>query len=85
MNVTIKMDDSLCKAARHRAVEAGQSLSAWLADLVRRETSRSGHGEDARESLLDLLGDKRTADRHFDVPRLRSPQRDVTFDQEPDR
>ena len=85
MNVTIKMDDSLCKAARHRAVEAGQSLSAWLADLVRRETSRSGRADDSRESLLDLLGDERTADRDFDVPRDRSPQREATFEPEPDR
>ena len=37
MNVTLKLPDELCKAARHRAVDESKSLSAWMADLVRRE------------------------------------------------
>ncbi len=37
MNVTLKMPDELCKAARHRAVDHSKSLSAWVTDLVRRE------------------------------------------------
>ena len=36
MNVTVKLPDELCKQARHRAVDENKSLSAWLADLVKR-------------------------------------------------
>lgn len=37
MNVTLKLPDSLCRKARHRAVDQSQSLSAWVAKLVERE------------------------------------------------
>jgi hypothetical protein len=37
MNVTLKLPDDLCKAARHRAIDESKSLSAWMADLVKRE------------------------------------------------
>jgi hypothetical protein len=37
MNVTLKLPDDLCRQARHRAVDASQSLSQWMADLVQRE------------------------------------------------
>lgn len=36
MNVTITMDDLLGKAARHAAVEANMSLSAWFAELAKK-------------------------------------------------
>ena len=37
MNVTLKIDDALCKQARHRAVDENRSLSGWVADLIQRE------------------------------------------------
>jgi len=65
MNVTVKIDDRLLIAARHRAVDSGKSLSAWLADLVEREVNPKPKTGSA--SLLELLGDpKATGD--FDPP-----------------
>lgn len=43
MNVTLKLPDDLCKAARHRAIDESKSLSAWMADLVKRELNKSTH------------------------------------------
>ena len=40
-NVTVKLEDALVRAARHEAVDAGQSLSTWLADLIRERLGRS--------------------------------------------
>ncbi len=41
VNVTVKLPDALCRAARHRAVDDDQSLSAWLAALIEREINGS--------------------------------------------
>ncbi len=40
-NVTVKLEEALVRAARHEAVDAGQSLSTWLADLIRERLGRS--------------------------------------------
>ena len=40
-NVTVKLEEELVRAARHEAVDAGQSLSTWLADLIRERLGRS--------------------------------------------
>lgn len=37
MNVTLKLPDQVVREARIRAVHDSKSLSAWMADLVRRE------------------------------------------------
>lgn len=37
MNVTLKIDDDLCREARHRAIDADMSLSKWVAHLVEKE------------------------------------------------
>ena len=37
MNVTLKIDEELCRQARHRAVDANLSLSKWVAQLVEKE------------------------------------------------
>lgn len=37
MNVTMKLPDDMVREARIRAVQNSKSLSAWMADLVRRE------------------------------------------------
>ena len=41
MNVTLKLPDDLCKAARHRAVDAEKSLSAYMVELLERDLEKS--------------------------------------------
>lgn len=41
MNVTLKLPDDLCRAAKHRAIEEDKSLSAWMTSLVLRELAAS--------------------------------------------
>lgn len=53
MNVTIKMDNALCKQARHRAVDADLSLSGWIARVVEKELSEANVGE---QTLADAIG-----------------------------
>lgn len=77
MNVTVKIEDRLLIAARHRAVDAGQSLSAWLADLVEREVHPT-HGTGSA-TLLDLLGDPKAAD-DFDPPLWKETPEGATFE-----
>lgn len=40
MNVTLKLPDDLCKAARHRAVDAEKSLSAYVVELLERDLEK---------------------------------------------
>ena len=35
MNVTLRIDDELGKAAKHCAIDAGMSLSKWVAEQLR--------------------------------------------------
>jgi hypothetical protein len=55
MNVTLKIDDELCRQARHRAVDANLSLSAWMAKLLEQELSGS-RGSDQEPSLVEAIG-----------------------------
>lgn len=48
VNVTVKLSDELCRAARHGAVDKSQSLSAWLARLIEKEITSSNNGTDTR-------------------------------------
>jgi hypothetical protein len=73
MNVTIKVDDGLCRAARHRAVDEGLSLSGWIGKLLVRELSESPKNE--RSNLLDLLGDEQVASVELELPRFPDPPR----------
>lgn len=68
MNVTIKLDNSLCKEARHRAIDQGLSLSGWIRTLLERELAEKP--DKPRGTLLDLLGDKRAAGVEFEVPKF---------------
>lgn len=77
MNVTVKLPDDLCREARHRAVARSQSLSQWIADVLRQEIARA-HPE--RKTLLERLGDPATADLDFALPdRKRDEERSVDF------
>jgi len=55
MNVTVKLPDDLCRQARHRAVDESKSLSAWLADLVRRELNGNSSGEGKGRTLIEAF------------------------------
>lgn len=54
MNVTLKLPDDLVRQARIRAVHQSESLSAWMAGLVRRELS-SVSGSTAPEAPSSLF------------------------------
>ena len=49
--VTIYLPDELIEEARQRAKNAERSLSSWVAELVRRETTTT----EWPKSLVDLL------------------------------
>lgn len=55
MNVTLKLPDDLVREARHCAVNEGQSLSAWLASLVRRELAAPPAGPEEPKTLIEAL------------------------------
>lgn len=76
MNVTIKIEDALCREARHRAVDRGLSLSGWIAQVLRKELvaeERAGGG------LLEALAMEDGEQREFKIPRDASEARDLTF------
>lgn len=75
MNVTITLREELCKAARHRAVDSGQSLSRWIADVVLREVSAPSE----KGNLLQALGDESTADKEVEFPRSDEPIKSAEF------
>ena len=52
MNVTLKIDDELCRKARHRAVDADLSLSKWVARVVEKELAE---GTTAGKTMAELL------------------------------
>ncbi|MGJ8695125.1 MAG: hypothetical protein ACSHYF_02325 [Verrucomicrobiaceae bacterium] len=54
MNVTLKLQDSLGEKAKHCAVDAGTSLSRWVATLIEREVAMQSDREPS--SLLEALG-----------------------------
>ena len=76
MNVTLKLEDELCKEARHKAVDVGMSLSGWITELLKKELSKPETGKDG-ESLLNLVGCE--DDRDFEFPRSRDQPREVDF------
>lgn len=77
MNVTIKIDDALCKEARHRAVDDGLSLSGWIAHVVRKELA-GGNGSSSA-GLLESLALREGEERAFEVVRDSSAARDLTL------
>ena len=76
MNVTIKIDDALCREARHRAVDQGLSLSSWIAQLLRKELAAK---ERDAGGLLEALAMEEGEERTFEIPRDASAPRDLTF------
>lgn len=76
MNVTIKLDNGLCREARHRAVDRGQSLSGWIAEVLAKELAAN---ERVSGGLLDALAMKEGEEQEFEVPRDPSEDRDPLF------
>lgn len=77
MNVTIKIDDALCREARRRAVDQGLSLSGWIAGVLHRELAGGKAADEG--GLLEALAMKEGEDRGFEVPRDASKSRDLAF------
>jgi hypothetical protein len=80
MNVTLKIDNTLCREARHRAVEAGLSLSGWIPRLLAREIrnpslERGPLLEKKPKDLLEALGDDRLADIDWENPEFKEKAR----------
>jgi len=75
MNVTIKMSDEICREARHRAVDEGESLSGWVAGVIRKELSRRARTK--RRTLLDSLGNEELSGVELDFPRDKSSIREA--------
>jgi hypothetical protein len=55
MNVTLKLPDDLCKAARHLAVDESKSLSAWTAELMRREIEARAAKPEKPKTWMDAF------------------------------
>ena len=55
MNVTLKLPDELCKAARHLAVDDSKSLSAWTAELMRREIEARAAKPEKPKTWMDAF------------------------------
>jgi hypothetical protein len=68
VNVTIKLDDALCREARHRAVDADLSLSGWIAELIRERVGVASGSRQRPASLLDLLGDEAAGAVDLEIP-----------------
>ncbi len=66
MNITIKISDQVSRAARHRAMDEGLSLSKWISDLIMREISRL---PEKQETLLEALGNEELANFEVEFPR----------------
>lgn len=77
MNVTVKLKDPLVKSARHRAVDQGLSLSAWLARLIEKELGQQGPSPS--ESFLDRIGDERLAEVELEVKPVKDPVREIEW------
>jgi len=77
MNVTIKISDQICRDARHRAVDAGRSLSGWIADVIRRELSHSAPRKS--KMLLEALGNEELSNIDLNFPRDNSSIREADF------
>ena len=54
-NVTITIDETILKKARHDAVEHDQSLSQWVSGLIIKAVERKSGLSQARERALKRL------------------------------
>lgn len=89
MNVTLKLPDDVVRQARIRAVHDSQSLSAWMADLVRRELAYTTSAEQKPKTLIEALTVPGMPDsfyeKDFPLPdRKETKHREFTFEPDED-
>jgi hypothetical protein len=90
MNVTLKLPDHVVREARIRAVHDSKSLSAWMADLVRRELSTEPIvGADEPKTWVEALTVPDMPDsfyeKDFPLPdRKATKHREFTFEPDED-
>lgn len=89
MNVTLKLPDELVREARHRAVNQSQSLSAWMAALVRRELAEGSAGSEESKTWIEALTVPGMPDsfyeKDFPLPdRKTTKHREFTFEPDED-
>jgi hypothetical protein len=70
VNVTIKLDDALCREARHRAVDADLSLSGWITQLIRERLGLAPVDGRPAKTLLEMLGDEKAGGTDLEIPPL---------------
>lgn len=56
MRTTVVLDDELLGRARHRAVDAGLTLSAWLNEAMRHALERQGAAQGAEPFSMPVFG-----------------------------
>jgi len=54
-NITLRMDEEILRKAKHIAVEHDMSLSAWLTQVVEKETRQNTGYEETKAKALKVL------------------------------
>jgi hypothetical protein len=54
-NVTLRLDESILRKAKHAAVEQDQSLSEWVAGLIAHAISKKTRSLSAKERALKCM------------------------------
>ena len=54
-NVTLRLDESIIRQAKHAAVEKDQSLSEWIAGLITHAVSETTRSLSARDKALKRM------------------------------
>jgi hypothetical protein len=78
MNVTVSLEDELCRLARHRAVDEGKSLSSWLAGVIRKEVAKTPAAKSP--SLLEMLRDDVAGSVPLEFPPMEDQLTPANFD-----
>ena len=89
MDVTLKLPDEVVREARIRAIHDSMSLSAWMADLVRRELAAPDSTEQKRKTLIEALTVPGMPDSFYEkeIPlpdRRETKHRDFSFEPDED-
>jgi len=65
-NITLRMDEELLRKAKHIAVKHDQSISAWIANLVRKAIEENDRYKEAHSFVLTAMKDHTVHDeRNF--------------------
>jgi hypothetical protein len=54
-NVTLRLDESIIRQAKHAAVERDQSLSEWIVGLITHAVSKNSRSQSAKEKALRVM------------------------------